>query len=181
MELIKETIVYEWKIFEVVQQLVKIGDKEMTRELARRSPGVRMIICDGDKILLTKEFRYELNAFDYRLPGGKVCDTLEEYTAHKQNIEQEAMLAVKRECEEETGLIPQNPVLYHVSKVWATIERDLYYYVIEKYTQHADGQHLEAGEHITVEWKTRQEVKDLIKAWAMHEDRSVGVLMRFLS
>ena len=102
MELIKETIVFQGKIIEVVQQLVKIGDKELTWEIARRSPGVRMIICDGDKILLTKEFRRELDMIDYRLPGGKVCDTLVEYNEHRKDIEQQALIAVNRECEEET-------------------------------------------------------------------------------
>jgi len=180
MEIIKETIVFQWKLIEVVHQLVKIGDKEMTWEIAKRSPGVRMIICDWDKILLTKEFRKELNAFDYRLPWGKVCDTLFEYNKHKKHIIEQALIAVNRECKEETWLIPHNPLIYHISKAWTTIERDLYYYVIEKFTQHVDGQRLEVGEYITVEWKTKEEILALIKKWDMHEDRSVGVLMRYL-
>jgi 8-oxo-dGTP pyrophosphatase MutT (NUDIX family) len=63
---------------------------------------VRLIITDGDKILLTKEFRRELNQEDYRLPGGKVFDTLKEYNAYRQNIEPSCLVAAKRECEEET-------------------------------------------------------------------------------
>ena len=181
MELIKEEIVFQWKLIEVVQQTVKIWDKELLREIARRSPGVRLIITDGDKILLTKEFRRELNTFDYRLPGGKVFDTLDEYNTNKDDIENYALIAVKRECEEETGLIPQDISLFHVSKVWATIERDLYYYVIRKFTAHEKWQQLETGENISVERKTRDEVMEIIKQWWMQEDRSVGVLMRFLS
>ena len=130
---------------------------------------------------MTKEFRRELDTVDYRLPGGKVCDTLVEYNEHRKDITQQALIAVNRECEEEAWLIPQNPVLYHISKAWTTIERDLYYYVIEKFTQHADGQHLETGEHITVEWKSKEEIKDIIKNWWMQEDRSVWVLLRFLN
>ena len=68
MELISETVVFQGKLIEVVHQLVKVGDKELTWEIARRSPGVRLIICDQDKILLTKEFRREYDGFDYRLP-----------------------------------------------------------------------------------------------------------------
>lgn len=181
MQLIKEEIVFQWKIIEVVQQTVKVWDKELLREIARRSPGVRLIITDGDKILLTKEFRKELNGFDYRLPWGKVFDTLQEYTMHKDDKEKYALLAVHRECEEETGLIPKDISLYHVSKVWSTVERDLYYYVITKFAVHEKWQQLEFGETISVEWKTREEVMDIIKQWAMQEDRSVGVLMRFLA
>lgn len=181
MQLIQEDIVFQWKIIEVVQQTVKIWDKEQLREIARRSPGVRLIITDGDKILLTKEFRKELNGFDYRLPGGKVFDTLVEYNKHRENIEPYCLVAAKRECEEETWLTPQDMSLYHISKVWATIERDLYYYVITKYTAHEQGQQLELGEDISVEWMTREDVLEIIKQWWMKEDRSVGVLMRYLA
>ena len=53
-----------------------------TFELARRAPGVRVIIPDhraAGKVLLTKEFRRELNGGTSRLPGGKVFDTLAEF------------------------------------------------------------------------------------------------------
>lgn len=181
MKIIKEKIVFQWKIIEVVQQTVQIGDKELLREIARRSPGVRLIICDGDKILITKEFRKEVNTEDYRLPGGKVFDTLKEYNEHSHDIEKYALLWVKRECEQETWLIPHDISLYYVSKVWATMERDLYYYVIKQFTHHKKWQQLEIWENIIVEWKTKEEIFALIKKWAMHEDRSVWVLLRYLT
>jgi len=34
---------------------------------------------DPAKILLSREYRSELDRYDYRLPGGKVFDTLAEY------------------------------------------------------------------------------------------------------
>jgi hypothetical protein len=43
-----------------------------------------------------------VNTEDYRLPGGKVFDTLKEYNEHKDDIEKYALLSAKRECEEET-------------------------------------------------------------------------------
>jgi 8-oxo-dGTP pyrophosphatase MutT (NUDIX family) len=91
------------------------------------------------------------------------------------------LLWVKRECEEETWLIPEDISLYHVSKVWATMERDLYYYVITKFSHHEKWQQLELWENITVEWKTKEEILAIIKNWWMHEDRSVWVLLRYLS
>lgn len=181
MKLLKEKIVFQWKIVEVVHQLVKIEDQELVFEIARRSPGVRLIICDKNKILLTKEYRTELKWYDYRLPGGKVFDTLTEYNKNKKNIKKYALVAAKRECEEEVWLIPQNPKLYHISQAWATVEWDLYYYVVTKTIPHVKWQQLEVGEYIDVEWKTKKEILSLIKKWDMHEDRSVGVLMRYLS
>ena len=81
----KERIVYEGRIFEVVKQPMKVGNKEMEYELARRAPGVRLLIIKNNKILLTKEFRTEVNSYDYRLPGGKVFDTLAEYRRARES------------------------------------------------------------------------------------------------
>lgn len=59
---------------------MQIGDRQKVFEFARRSPGTRLIILnDKHEILITKEYRSELEKFDYRLPGGKVFDTLVEY------------------------------------------------------------------------------------------------------
>jgi hypothetical protein len=60
MKLLKERIVFQGKIIEVVHQLVKICNQEFVFEIAKRSPGVRLIILNKDKILLTKEYRKEL-------------------------------------------------------------------------------------------------------------------------
>ncbi len=181
MKLLKEKTVFTWKIIEVVHQLVKICNQEFVFEIAKRSPGVRLIIQDKGKILLTKEFRKELKWFDYRLPWGKVFNTLTEYNKNKKNIKKFALAAAKHECEEETGLIPQDAILYYISKAWATIERDLYYYIVKKFKRHEKWQQLEAGEDIAVQRKTKKEILALIKKWEMREDRSVGVLMRYLS
>jgi len=181
MKLIKEKIVFQWKIIEVVHQTMKIGKHELVFEIAKRSPWVRLIICDKDKILLTKEYRKELKWLDYRLPGGKVFNALAEYNKNKKNIKKYALAAAKHECEEETGLIAQDPKLYHISTAWATVEWDLYYYIVKKFKHHAKWQQLEAWEYIDVEWKTKKEILALIKKWEMHEDRSVGVLLKYLT
>ncbi len=78
-----EKVVYKGRILEIVEQPMRLGDKKMTFEMARRAPGVRLIIADTSrqKILLTKEYRYEFEDYDYRLPGGKVVDTLEEFNS----------------------------------------------------------------------------------------------------
>lgn len=55
--------------------------KNVKRTMVRRPPGIRALIVNKEKkqILLSKEFRYELNNWDYRLPGGKVFDSLNDY------------------------------------------------------------------------------------------------------
>src|SRR5437763_708903 len=86
MPLAKEEIRYRGKLFEVISEPVEIDGKAFEFEKVRRSPGVRLIIRDGQgNILLTREFRRELSKFDYRLPGGKVFDSLIEFDEFKRS------------------------------------------------------------------------------------------------
>ena len=52
---------------------VQHNDKGWERVV--RAPGVRIIFDDQNSgtILLTREFRHELDGYDYRLPGGVRC------------------------------------------------------------------------------------------------------------
>lgn len=117
-----EEVVYKGKIFMVVKQPMKAGKKKIVFEIARRSPGVRSIIVKDSQMLVTKEFRAELEDYDYRLPGGKVFDTLEKYEAAlKKYILPFAIEAAKRECEEEAGLIAKNVKHFATAKSGATV------------------------------------------------------------
>jgi hypothetical protein len=79
-----QEVPYRGKIFEIVQTTQPDG---RVFEKAVRAPGVRLIIANkpSRKLLLTREFRSELNDWDYRLPGGKVFDTLDEYGAFRES------------------------------------------------------------------------------------------------
>lgn len=103
-----EQIVYQSKIVEVVQQKVKLGGEKKIFEFARRSPGTRLIIVTPEnKLLLSKEYRSELDGYDYRLPGGKVFDTLSEYNeflVSGKDVIEKAKIAAAKEGLEETGI-----------------------------------------------------------------------------
>lgn len=172
---------YSGKIFEIIQKKVLCGNKEKIFEIARRSPGVRILVIKNEKILLTKEFRYELDNFDFRLPGGKVFDTLEAYKKHEtEDILPFAREAAQKELLEETGLIANNIEFLSISKLGATIEWDLYYFLVTDFKENKSGQNLEDGENISVEWKSFEEVRKLIHAGKFSEDRNIGVLLNFL-
>lgn len=176
-----EEIVYKGKIFDVVHQSMEMNGKEVVFEIARRSPGVRLIIIKGDNILLTKEFRAELNVYDYRLPGGKVFDMMDEYREkNREDILRFAIEAAKRECREETGLIVKNINHLMTTHAGATVEWDLFYFIVDEFEDSANGQELEIGEAITTEWKTFEEIREMCKEGEIHEDRTLGVLLRFL-
>lgn len=175
-----EKIIYEGKIFQVVEQPMTYNGHNKTFELARRSPGTRLIIIKDNRILITKEFRSEHGKTDYRLPGGKVFDSLEEYKKYlNDDLLPFAEIAAKKECLEETGLIPKNIKHFSTSKAGATIEWDLYYFIVDDFEINLEGQRLETGEDIEIEWKTFEEVKKLCTQGLINEDRTIGVLFKF--
>ena len=175
-----EEVAYKGKIFEIIKQPMKADGKSVVLEIARRSPGVRLIIIKDNQLLITKEFRTELNAYDYRLSGGKVFDTLEEYERHRsQDMLPCALEAAKRECKEETGFIVKNINHFTTAHAGATVEWDLFYFIVNEFENSAKGQELEVGEVISIEWKTFEEVKELCKEGEIREDRTIGVLFKF--
>lgn len=180
----EEKIVYQGKIIEVVEQCMKIWDKEKVFEFARRSPGTRMIVVnEHNEILITKEWRSELNDYDYRLPGGKVFDTLEEYTTslqHQDDILQHAIQWVTKEAQEECWIAITNPELFAISKCGATVVWDLYYFVVTNFTE-LEHNELEEGEHIVGrERMTSSAVKILCLSDQFSEERSALILLKYL-
>ena len=177
-----EKITYQGKLIEVVHQLLQIGDKQILREFARRAPGTRLIIptIDG-KILLTKEFRFELQDYDIRLPGGKMLDTLEEYNAFLtsgQDLTKKARAAAIKEAREEVGIIVKDIELFGVSRCGTSVEWDLYYFVVQAYDEGDTA--LELGEDITALPTDIQEVKNMCLDGRIQEERSALMLLRFL-
>jgi len=177
----KEKIIFEGSIFEIVKQPMKIGNKIKEFEFARRSPGIRLIIFKDRKLLLTKEFRPELNDYDYRLPGGKVFDTLKEYREaleSKKDILKFAIEAAKKECIEEAGIKAKSIKLFQIAKAGSTVVWDLFYFIVDDFEKTI--KKLEKGEIVFPEWKIFEEAKQMCLDNKIKEDRSVGVLLRFL-
>lgn len=183
--------VFEWAIIQVAQQKVDYDGVAKTFEKARRAPGVRIIYHDepNQKILLTKEYRKELQTYDYRLPGWKLVDTLTEFlkleneaTQHENKEEILSAYAAKaciKEWKEETGLKPIISRRLGVSQAGATIERDLYYFVC---TDREWGeQQQEVGEDIEVCRFGYDEVIYMLQHRHVSEDRSRAWLREYLT
>ncbi|MBT3720795.1 NUDIX domain-containing protein [archaeon] len=178
-----ERIVYSGKHFEVIKKPMISGDIKVDFEIARRCPGVRLILVKEDKILLTKEYRAELEDYDYRLPGGKVFNSLEKYNAARtsgKNILKFALSAAKNECLEETGHIIKELKHIHTAKAGATIEWDLFYFIVNKFEKNLSGQKLEQGEEIEPVWKSLEETKTMCLNGQIKEDRTIGVLLKYI-
>ncbi|KAB1159031.1 NUDIX domain-containing protein [Micromonospora sp. AMSO12t] len=177
LELPAERQVFSGRLGEVVHQTQPDG---RVFELFRRPPGVRMIFIDGDRVLLTEEYRSEVNGIDLRLPGGKVFDDLETFTQARRSsadLTDAALRAARREAHEEVGLTVSGVELVTIARAGATVEWDLYYYVVREFTEASDGPQPEEGEQITTRWFHAAEVLDAVRAGRMSEWRSVGVLL----
>ncbi len=177
-----KTFDYKGRIIGVELEEKEINGKIVKFEKAVRSPGVRIIAYKDNMVLLTKEFRYELNDWDYRLAGGKVVDKLEEYlpiredeTRLKAAIEE----AVKREAKEELGLDVKSMTLFKKSTCGATVEWDLYYYTTNDFFESESNP--DEGEQIEKMWVSYQEASNMCTNGKISEERSAIVLLNFLS
>lgn len=178
-----EEIVAKGRLFELVHLPQPDGRKF---EVARRAPGVRVIIADkqAKKLLLTKEFRRELNDYDYRLPGGKVFDSLAEFETFRQSgrdILEPATAKAKAEAQEEAGMAVHEVTFFKKSTLGATVEWDLYVFEATEWTEHADGQSLEDGEQVDeVSWYGFDKVEQMILRGHMQEERIALILLQWL-
>jgi ADP-ribose pyrophosphatase len=179
----KQEVFAKGKLFELVHETQADG---RVFEVARRAPGVRLIIVDepAQKILLTKEFRKELNGWDYRMPGGKVFDSLDEYEDHRASSDDilDAVLAkAKAEALEEAGVIIENLHFYKKSTLGATVEWDLFVFVSSDWKVHEHGQQLEDGERVEADtWVGFEEAKMMILEGKMQEERIALILLQWI-
>lgn len=179
-----EKIVARGRLFELVELPQADG---RTFELARRAPGVRVIIPDREKrkILLTKEFRRELNATDFRLPGGKVFDSLPEYEAFLsagKDIVVPASTKAIAESAEEAGIDVSDVKLFKKSTLGATVQWDLFVFEATNWSHRPQGQALEPGEQVEdVVWVTYDSAKAKILSGEMAEERIALILLQWLA
>lgn len=180
----QEEVVAKGRLFELVHETQPDG---RVFEKARRAPGVRLIVADSSNktILLTKEYRKELNNWDFRLPGGKVFDSLDEYDAHRSSGDDILAAAAKKareEAVEEAGIEVGALDLFRRSTLGATVEWDLYVFEVNDWKPAKDGQQLESGEEIEADnWFTHEEVETMIMKGEMQEDRIALVLLQWMA
>jgi len=175
-----------FEFLETEDEFIIDGTKRnIKRNIVRRPPGIRALIVDKDnkKILLSKEFRYELNDWDYRLPGGKVFDSLDDYKKSILNndVMDNVLKTVPKEVLEEVGVIIKNPKLIKVSPAGSGVIWDLYYFEISEYKLNENGAQLEENEIIDgFVWKDYDEIIDLCINKEIHEDRTIAVLLTYV-
>lgn len=179
-----EDIFAKGKLFELVHLAQADG---RVFEVARRAPGVRLIIHDENakKVLLTKEFRRELGEWDYRLPGGKVFDSLDEFEDFRsggKDIIEAAKMKAKEEAQQEAGVEIAELELYKKSILGATVEWDLYVFETTDWQLSLEGQELEIDEKIEADnWVTYSDARRMALSGSMQEERIALILLQWLN
>ena len=180
----KFEIAYKGKMFELVTWEGKPGVKF---EAAVRAPGVRLIIetqKDSMKaLLMTREIRREAGGVDYRLPGGKVFDSLDELDIHRKSgmdITPLAEITAKKEGLEEAGISGGEYTKLEVSKAGASVEWDLYYFKV--INAKIGEQELEENEQGDIETLvlSAQEIFEKLSNREIKEGRSADMLWYWL-
>lgn len=175
-----EKIVFEGRIFQIVQTHQPSGE---VWELARRAPGVRLIVKNPNGTFkLSKEHRHELGKEDIRLAGGKVFDTLEEFSGYIEiggDLEEAAQNAAIKEAKEELGLEDIKSIkLIEKSTLGATVSWDLYIFEISDFE--VGDQQTHGHEQIEPVDLTKDQILEAIENGEFNEDRIVPVLLRYL-
>lgn len=187
-----EEILFTGALFQVIRRseryIVPNGTEcyevDISYEVVKRPPGVRAIIIRDKEILLNKEYRYELNDWDYRLPGGKVFDTQEQYQESESGCGLAGHIekALAREVLEETGIEVRSCRLFDCAHNGFTVEWDLYYYVVDDFVRARDGRMETKDEYEYIHncWLDYKTALKYCLEKKISEDRSAGILMRFL-
>jgi hypothetical protein len=184
----KSEIKYQGKMFEIVTFKAKPG---YFYETAVRAPGVRLLIeYKKDTqfgLLMTRELRHDRDrsTLDYRLPGGKVFDSLEEYNKAKDNhvdIAAQAFKQAKVEARQEVGVIDGDFTPIAIARAGGSVEWDLHYFLVKNSTLgEQDLTEEEKVDNIEVVFLTVKEIFDKLKNKEINEGRSADVIWRWLA
>ena len=162
-----ERMVWQGIHFKAFQEEVEVEKGIIkTFEYVYRKDGTRTIAINDDKeILLTKEYRYELEADDWRIPGGRLNDE------NEPRVE-----AAKREFREETGFVAENWEFLWTTTLESTVRYQRHFFLA---TNLVLDKHLrDEGERITVHWIPFLEAYEMAMKGEIREEISALAIAR---
>lgn len=163
----KHILVWQGIHFKAYQEKVEVEKGVIkTFEYVYRKDGTRTIAINNDKeVLLTKEYRYELEGDDWRVPGGRLND-------EKEPI----VKAAKREFQEETGFIAENWEFLWTTTLESTVRYQRHFFLATKLK--SDKSLRDEGERLTVHWIPLQEAFVMAMKGEIREEISALAIAR---
>ncbi|TXI51310.1 MAG: hypothetical protein E6Q50_01125 [Lysobacter sp.] len=187
VSIVSDEVLYAGRLLDLVSRTLEVrkGNDSFcySIEVARRPPGVRLIVYRDREYLLLREYRSELSRWDFRLGGGKIFETQAEhlkFISECGNLIERAKESVVIEAREELGVEVNSASFIRKSCAGATIEWDLYFFQIDTFTTLSSGPQPEHTELLSAEWHSPESIIEMIKNGAFSEDRSIGVIMQHM-
>lgn len=174
---------YSGRLFEVRVGEIPGDEFGRTFEYLFRPPGVRMLVVDDqERLLLTREYRDDIGAFDIRVPGGKVVDTIEAANGlDETSLPSLVTGAADRELREEAGLTCSSWTTLHCAPAGSSIQWDLWFVRGHDPQALPGGAEPEPGEIIQPFWVPLDEAQRLAIEGSVSEDRSAMAILRLIA
>jgi ADP-ribose pyrophosphatase len=163
------TVVFTGKWFTVEQaEVTQPNGRTFLAEWVSRTDGVRVLARNEDgEVLITDEYRGELQARDYRLPGGKV-----------ENGHTPLQAAIA-ELREETGFRAARWTPIACTQAFSMVRYSLHYFEARDLT--LDPVEHDEGEDIQVRWLTLADAVAMALDCRIGEDLSALQILRLAS
>jgi ADP-ribose pyrophosphatase len=155
--------------FKAYHETVEVeSGRTRTFEYIWRIDGTRTIVVNNsNEILLTKEYRHELQDFDWRLPGGKL-----DYS------DEPIIEAASRELKEETGVTAKNWRYLWATAPDATVRFKRHFLVALDISLGV--QNLGEGENISLSWFSPAVVEEMALTGKIREEISALSVLRYI-
>lgn len=158
--------VFRGRNFSVRQEEVRLPNGEVeVHEHVWRTDGTRIIARDDEgRVLLTREYRHELDDWDWRIPGGKIDEG------------EAPEAAAAREFREEAGYEATELRYLWATTPDSTVRYRRYFFLATDLAQ--VGAEREAGENLSVHWLPLDEACEKALAGEIREEISALALLR---
>ena len=161
--------IYEGNILRLYRDEVEFPDKHKSaREVVEHSGGVSVLAeNEAGKVLLIKQYRYPVDEVIYEIPAGKL------------ELDEDVVDCAGRELREETGYSAEKfTKLFEFFPTPGYSTETIYIYQAEDLR--FVGRDLEEGEYIEVVPKSREELRELLKAGKIKDSKTLIAVMYYL-
>ncbi len=159
---------YERGWFVVDKDIVACGNGVQTiKEVVRHPGGAVILVVDGTKVLLEKQYRYAVGDFVLELPAGKL------------NPSEKPEAAAIRELEEECGYLADD--VKYLGKTYPCVgysDEVLYMYYVDSFKKTQT--HFDNDEDIECTWYELDEVLKLIKDNVISDAKTITTIYKYI-